>query len=88
MFEETRYGYEVFNMHVRGVDVVMIIMYLHILKKFFLKNYITYDSEGWLIGNTKTLTYKNKEFICFDTKPIKCHCISHIDLNQLNLLNI
>ena len=50
MFEETRYGYEVFNMHVRGVDVVMIIMYLHILKKFFLKNYITYDSEGWLIG--------------------------------------
>jgi hypothetical protein len=28
----------------------MILMYFHILKKFFLKNYITYDSEGWLIG--------------------------------------
>lgn len=50
MFEETKFGYEIFTMHVRGVDVIMVLTYFHILKKFALKNYVTYDSEGWLIG--------------------------------------
>jgi hypothetical protein len=28
----------------------MILSYLHILKKIFLKNYITSESDGWLLG--------------------------------------
>jgi len=50
MFEETKYGYEVFNLHVRGVDVIFVLSYFHILKKLFLKNYITADSEAWMLG--------------------------------------
>jgi len=50
MFEETRFGFEVYSMHVRGVDVIFILSYLHILKKIYLKNYVTSDSEGWMMG--------------------------------------
>jgi hypothetical protein len=28
----------------------MILSYLHILKKIFLKNYITSESDGWILG--------------------------------------
>jgi len=50
MFNDTRFGSEVFYMHVRGVDTLMLLSYLHILKKIFLKNYITSESDGWLLG--------------------------------------
>lgn len=50
MFEETRYGAEVYYMHVRGVDVIFVLSYLHILKKIYLKNYITNDGDGWILG--------------------------------------
>lgn len=50
MFNETRYGIEVFSMHVRGVDVIMVLSYMHILKKIFLKNYINTESDGWMLG--------------------------------------
>ena len=33
MFNDTRFGVEVFYMHVRGVDVLFVLTYLHILKK-------------------------------------------------------
>jgi quinol-cytochrome oxidoreductase complex cytochrome b subunit len=46
MFEETRFGTEVFSMHVRGVDVIFTLSYFHILKKIYLKNYITNDGDG------------------------------------------
>jgi hypothetical protein len=46
MFEETKYGYEVFNIHIRGVDAIFVLSYFHILKKIFLKNYIIYESDG------------------------------------------
>jgi quinol-cytochrome oxidoreductase complex cytochrome b subunit len=46
MFEETKYGYEVFNIHVRGIDAIFILSYFHILKKIYLKNYIIYESDG------------------------------------------
>ena len=46
MFEETRFGSEVFDMHVRGVDVIFVLSYFHILKKIYLKNYITSDGDG------------------------------------------
>ena len=50
MFEDTRFGMDVFYAHVRGVDVIFILSYFHIMKKFYLKNYITSDSEGWMLG--------------------------------------
>ena len=50
MFNDTRFGAEVFYMHVRGVDTLMVLSYLHILKKIYLKNYITSESDGWLLG--------------------------------------
>jgi len=50
MFNDTRFGAEVFYMHVRGVDTLMVLSYLHILKKIYLKNYVTAESDGWLLG--------------------------------------
>jgi len=46
MFEDTRFGAETFAMHVRGVDVIFVFSYFHILKKIYLKNYITVDGDG------------------------------------------
>jgi hypothetical protein len=46
MFEDTRFGAEVFAMHVRGVDVIFVLSYLHLLKKIYLKNYVTNDGDG------------------------------------------
>jgi ubiquinol-cytochrome c reductase cytochrome b subunit len=46
MFNDTRFGGEVFYMHVRGVDTLMLLSYIHILKKIFLKNYVTSESDG------------------------------------------
>jgi hypothetical protein len=28
----------------------MVLSYMHILKKIFLKNYITSESDGWMLG--------------------------------------
>ena len=50
MFNDTRFGAEVFYMHVRGVDTIFVLSYLHILKKMYLKNYVTAESDGWLLG--------------------------------------
>jgi quinol-cytochrome oxidoreductase complex cytochrome b subunit len=46
MFNDTRFGAEVFYMHVRGVDSLMVLSYMHILKKIYLKNYVTAESDG------------------------------------------
>ena len=46
MFNDTRFGVEVFYMHVRGVDALFVLTYLHILKKIFIKNYILAESDG------------------------------------------
>jgi quinol-cytochrome oxidoreductase complex cytochrome b subunit len=46
MFNDTRFGSEVFNMHVRGVDTIFLLSYMHILKKIYLKNYISAESDG------------------------------------------
>lgn len=50
MFNDTRFGSEVFAMHVRGVDVIFVLSYMHIMKKIYLKNYVTPESDGWLVG--------------------------------------
>ena len=41
MFNDTRFGAEVFYMHVRGVDTIFVLSYIHILKKIYLKNNVT-----------------------------------------------
>jgi len=46
MFNDTRFGAEVFYMHVRGVDTLMFLSYIHIFKKLYLKNYIATESDG------------------------------------------
>jgi len=46
MFNDTRFGAEVFYMHLRGVDSAFILTYLHIFKKIYLKNYVTAESDG------------------------------------------
>jgi hypothetical protein len=46
MFNDTRFGAEIFLMHVRGVDALFFLSYLHILKKIYLKNFITNESDG------------------------------------------
>jgi quinol-cytochrome oxidoreductase complex cytochrome b subunit len=50
MFNDTRFGSEVFYTHVRGVDALMVLSYLHVFKKIYLKNYITPEADGWLVG--------------------------------------
>jgi len=50
MFNDTRYGAEVFYTHVRGVDVIFVLSYLHIFKKIYLKNYVSSESDGWILG--------------------------------------
>ena len=50
MFNDTRFGAEFFAMHVRGVDTIFVLSYMHILKKVYLKNYITSESDGWILG--------------------------------------
>jgi hypothetical protein len=44
MFNDTRFGAEVFYMHVG--DTIFVLSYLHILKKIYLKNYVTAESDG------------------------------------------
>jgi ubiquinol-cytochrome c reductase cytochrome b subunit len=46
MFNDTRFGLEVFYMPVRGVDALFVLTYLHIFKKIFIKNYIIAESDG------------------------------------------
>jgi len=46
MFNDTRFGAVVFYMHVRGVDTIFVLSYVHILKKMYLKNYVTAESDG------------------------------------------
>jgi hypothetical protein len=33
-------------MHVRGVDTLMVLSYMHIMKKIYLKNYVSAESDG------------------------------------------
>jgi len=46
MFDDVRFGWEIFMVHVRGVDAIMLFSYAHIFKKIYLKNYITSESDG------------------------------------------
>jgi quinol-cytochrome oxidoreductase complex cytochrome b subunit len=32
------------------VDVLFVLTYFHILKKIYIKNYVSAESDGWLLG--------------------------------------
>jgi hypothetical protein len=58
MFQETRFGEFVFLLHVRGVDAIFVLTYIHILKKLYLKNYINNDGAGWILGGYACLWFQ------------------------------
>lgn len=77
MFEDTRFGYEIYNMHVRGVDVIFLLSYAHILKKLYLKNYFVTDSDGWVLGGYAFFWYHYIVFLGI--------CLSATHLSDLTL---
>lgn len=50
MFVDTRYGFEIYSMHVRGVDVLFTCSYWHIVKKIYLRNFVGSETDGWFLG--------------------------------------
>ena len=50
MFLETRYGFEIYSTHVRGVDVLFVCSYWHIIKKIYLRNFVGSETDGWMLG--------------------------------------
>jgi len=44
-------------MHVVGVDLLFVFSYAHVLKKVYLRNYGTGDTDGWLTGAYAFLLY-------------------------------
>ena len=50
MFMDTRYGFEIYSMHVRGVDVLFTCSYWHIIKKIYLRNFVGSETDGWFLG--------------------------------------
>jgi quinol-cytochrome oxidoreductase complex cytochrome b subunit len=77
MFNDTRFGAEVYYMHVRGVDTLMLLSYLHILKKLYLKNYVTSESDGWLLGGYAFLWF---HLIVFLGISLSCNHLSDLTL--------
>ncbi len=77
MFEDTRYGFEIYNIHVRGVDVIFLLSYSHIMRKIYLKNYFVTDSEGWILGGYAFFWYHYIVFLGI--------CLSATHLSDLTL---
>jgi quinol-cytochrome oxidoreductase complex cytochrome b subunit len=77
MFNDTRFGAEVFYMHVRGVDTLMVLSYLHIFKKLYLKNYVTSESDGWMLGGYAFLWF---HYIIFLGISLSCSHLSDLTL--------
>ena len=48
---EELYSDDVFNLHERGVDFTFILLYLHFLRKFFLKAYFSLQWTTWKSGS-------------------------------------
>lgn len=48
---EELYYDDIFHLHERGVDFVFVLLYLHILKKLYLKSYLSDSSISWKSGS-------------------------------------
>lgn len=48
---EELYSDDIFNLHERGVDLTFIILYLHLLRKFFLKSFYLLQISAWKSGS-------------------------------------
>jgi quinol-cytochrome oxidoreductase complex cytochrome b subunit len=46
MIKDPRFGSEIFYLHQRGVDTLMVLSYMHIFKKIYLKNNVNSESDG------------------------------------------
>jgi ubiquinol-cytochrome c reductase cytochrome b/c1 subunit len=57
LFMEVWWFPYVYKAHVLGVDIIFTLSYLHILKKFYLKNYAEGDLDGWFTGAYAFLVY-------------------------------
>ncbi len=57
LFMEVWWFPYVYKAHVLGVDILFTLSYLHILKKFYLKNYAEGDLDGWFTGAYAFLVY-------------------------------
>ena len=50
VFVDTRFGAEMFYLHTAGVDVIFALTYFHIFQKLYFKNFITANTDGWVLG--------------------------------------
>jgi quinol-cytochrome oxidoreductase complex cytochrome b subunit len=57
LFMEVWWFLYVYKAHVIGVDLLFTLSYLHILKKFYLRNYAEGDLDGWFTGAYAFLVY-------------------------------
>jgi len=57
LFLEVWWFLYVYKAHVIGVDLIFVLSYLHVLKKFYLRNYAEGDLDGWFTGAYAFLVY-------------------------------
>jgi hypothetical protein len=57
----------------------MILSYLHILKKIFLKNYVTSESDGWLLGGDAFFLFPLYYFLRYF---LKCKSFKWFNFNN------
>ena len=57
LFMEVWWYAYAYHTHVIGVDLLFVLSYLHVLKKFYLKNYADGDLDGWFTGAYAFLMY-------------------------------
>lgn len=49
--------------HVVGVDSIFVLSYLHILKKIYLKNFVSDEAAGWTSGSSAFVVYHGVVFL-------------------------
>jgi quinol-cytochrome oxidoreductase complex cytochrome b subunit len=57
LFMEVWWFIYVYKAHVIGVDLIFTLSYLHIFKKFYIRNYAEGDVDGWFTGAYAFLVY-------------------------------
>jgi hypothetical protein len=55
----------------------MVLSYLHIFKKLYLKNYVTSESDGWMLGGYAFLWF---HYIIFLGISLSCSHLSDLTL--------
>jgi len=79
MFNDTRFGSEVFYAHVRGVDTIFILSYIHILKKNLFKKLCKHWS--WWLINWRVCLFLIS-YNCFLWNLFKCNTFKWFNIND------